>query len=396
MGGNRGAVFHTKRCAGAVVIAGLGLVAACASNDQLRLGSIPESQVRSKASQLFTASREWLAANVSEDGSVPYLLDWPTGVARPGDNDIRQLMTTRLLAELAQRDTTMTHLHARNLRHALSRYYRVIDDTMAYVIFDGKAKLGGMAMALRAIVASPDYHLHADKARRLATGITSLMDSTGALRPWAIEPPYKYDAERLMTFYSGEAILSLLEFWQKEPGNALLEKALRAQAFYIQRYVNHIDRHYYPAYVPWHVMSLSASWRITGDTTYALSAFRLADTLLVLQDTVQYPGRFYNPNYGHFGSPHSSSDGVYTEGIAYALELAIALKQDKRAARYRRALQYALHNLLSLQIQPWEVWGSPNASRAQGAIRIRNRSMQTRVDCTQHTMDAVLQILRVW
>jgi len=46
-------------------------------------------------------------------------------------------------------------------------------------------------------------------------GILSLIDKKGEFHPWLKEPDYEYDKDYLLTFYSGEAILSLVEYYEK-------------------------------------------------------------------------------------------------------------------------------------------------------------------------------------
>jgi hypothetical protein len=102
------------------------------------------------------------------------------------------------------------------------------------------------------------------------------------------------------------------------------------------------------------------------------------------------------PSYPQFGVPHSSSDGKYTEGLAYAYELAQGTGDSTRTRKYNPALQLAIHDLLSLQVTPRDVRREPVRWRALGAFRTRRQSENIRIDGTQHIMDAYRKILAIW
>jgi hypothetical protein len=342
------------------------------------------------------AGRTWLVRNVLPDGRLPYLYDVRADTFAPLDNEVRQLMASRLLAELAIEDSTLRPLHRRNLQYVMTTMYRETPDGSAYILFEGKSKLGGLATAVRTIVASPSYEDYEPHAIKLSVGILSLMEPNGAFRPWFVEPPYAYDADYLLTFYSGEAILALLEIAERSGQHRFFDAATRAQEYYLIRYVHEIDANYYPAYVPWHTLSLAKLYRRTQDRRYADAAFVLNDKLIEIQDTVLYPGRFFNWRHPEFGNPHAASDGVYMEGLAYAYELARLRNDQVRARRYRRAIQWALTNAVGLQLTERDSAILVSPHRSLGAFRTRARSVSIRIDNTQHMLDALRKILAVW
>ena len=360
------------------------------------MGSTPSVDSAVSESR-FRALREraarWLRGALAESGEFRYLFypsrdEFPEG----RNNMIRQLMASRTLADMAARDATLLPLHSRNLTHLFERWYRE-DGDRAYIVFQGKSKLGANAMALRTLVYSPHFDAHRAQAVKLVAGILALQEESGAFRPWYIEPDYVYDADRLLTFYSGEALLALFEYYRKSGDGAVLAAARRGQAFYLDRYVDRMETYYYPAYVPWHTQSLHALYRITGERRYAGAVFTMTDKLLELQDRNRSGspytlGRFYNPATPQFGSPHASSDAVYTEGLAHAYELAVLEGDENRMGRYREALLLGLHNLDNLQYRGRRLYFLRRPHIVDGALRIHITDNKIRIDTTQHALDA--------
>lgn len=120
-----------------------------------------------------------------------------------------------------------------------------------------------------------------------------------------------------MTFYSGEAVVALLELYHKTGNKKRRDAAVLAEKRYLQRYVAAIDRWYYPAYVPRHSIALTMLYNETHEQHYLDALFVLNDKLIdELQDVADSSptrGRFFNPLFAKYGSPHASSDAVYTE-----------------------------------------------------------------------------------
>lgn len=355
----------------------------------------PEKQhLQTMVQQSYDAGEKWLLENIRDKGLFRYIYHPKVDDYPNKNNAIRQLMAARLLAEIVNEKPEHVQLHRRNLQFYLRNWYKE-DGDKAYVYYNSKSKLGANAMLLRTLVWSPDFEKHEEEAQKLAVGILSLMNEDGAFSPWYIAPDYDYDEDYLLTFYSGEALTALVEYYEKTGDMDYLTASVKAQDFYINRYVNEIDTYYYPAYVPWHTISLNKLFMITWDPKYAEAAFAMNDKLLEIQDTTNYVGRFYNPATPQYGSPHSSSDGVYTEGLVYAYELAKMMEDTERMQRYRSAIEIAVPNIISMQYTAETAAQFKRPDRAIGAIKTRIDKTGTRVDCVQHTMDAYRKMMEV-
>ena len=350
----------------------------------------------------YSKALTWFKSAINEKGIFHYLYDAHQDSYSTKNNAIRQLMASRLLAELANEDKSLIKIHRENLEFIFRNWVRKKYDLYFVLLYD-KSKLGANAMLLRTLAVSPLYSEYKSEALKLKNAILASIKDDGSMRPFLVEPAYRYNPEYLLTFYSGEALVALIEYYQREPDPVLFEKIKRSQDYYVKRYVGEIEKNYYPAYVPWHSISLNLMYKITKDKRYAEAAFALNDKLLEIQDTTDHIGRFYNPKTPQYGTPHASSDGVYTEGLVYAYELASLLKDDKRINRYRAALKIAFEHIASLQYTLSNSSHLPKANRAIGAFRIyrtkadaafsERAGSNIRIDTVQHILDAYRKYL---
>lgn len=353
-------------------------------------------QLMKEVTASYQLAEKWFSNSLRTKGIFRYNFLPDENKYSQKNNAIRQLMASRLMAELCQENPKKwLKKHRKNLEFLMKHWYKEDKDTIGYMLYNDKSKLGANAMMLRTLTISPLFDEYRTQARRLANSILALTDEQGAMTPFYIEPDYSYDKDYLLTFYSGEALVALVEYASKIGDMHLLGIAKRSQDYYINRYVTHLDKHYYPAYVPWHTISLNKLYHITKDKKYANAIFALNDKLLEIQDTTQYIGRFYNPQTPQYGKPHASSDGVYTEGLAYAYEIAVLLNDKKHQQKYLKALQHSMKNLATLQYDQLECEHAKFPHRCTGCFRTSATSKWCRIDTGQHIMDAFRKLLAI-
>ncbi len=350
----------------------------------------------SKVDRSKTLAINWLKNNFREKGLWRYIYQPSTDTFPSKNNSLRQLMASRVAAEQAHHDSEFKNIHRENLNFIFDHWYIEESNRLGYIYYNSKSKLGSNAMLLRTLSFSPFYPEFEAEAEKTAAGIISLINDDGSFNPWFIEPNYEYDSDYLLTFYSGEAILALVDYYERSQNPKILEKAIQVQDFYLDQYIEKLEKNYYPAYVPWHTQSLNKLYKITNDQKYANAIFTLNDKLLEIFDRTNYPGRFYNPNTPQYGTPHVASDAVYTEGLAYALEIAQLTGDDQRAKNYRKAITLAVDNLTSLQYCYEESISAEIAQKACGGFRYRVDDERIRVDNVQHAIDAYIKIEEIW
>lgn len=344
----------------------------------------------------------WMLVNMDEDGYFNYEYYPYHEEYSDGNNMIRQLMSSKWLADKAMENEDIKFMHKVNLDYVLKNWYRE-DGGLGYIYFGEKSKIGAMAMALRAISASPYYKEYDEYALKLANTILHLTNDNGSMNAWYIEPDYVYDEERLMRFYSGETILALLDYYEVTGEKKYLDAAVKSQDFYLKEYMENMenDEDYYPAFIPWHSQCLNRFYNLTGDKKYSEAIFKITDKVLEMQNQTGQPyidflGRFYNPETPEYGSPHSASTSVYLEGVVYAYEVA-ELEQDvERMYEYKKSIMLGMHNLMNLQFKGADMYYLSDPQRVWGAIRVSVKDSRIRIDNTQHSLDAFIKIMELF
>ncbi|WP_192356389.1 hypothetical protein [Mesorhizobium mediterraneum] len=331
----------------------------------------------------------WIIRNIGKNGLFTYSINPYTGEKSKKNNELRQLMSSRTIAEMSARNLPLRPVHRRNLSFIMTSWYRE-EGGIGYIEYDGKSKLGANAMLLRTFAASPHFEQYRLKAGAAADGILALQNADGSFRPWLKEPNYPFDAKYLLTFYSGEALVALLEYYFRTGLTCYFDEAARSAEFYLEEYVRNIADNFYPAYVPWHTIAYRHLYELTKAGKFAEAVFTLNDKLLELQDRSYRIGRFFNPATPQYGQPHASSDGVYTEGLAYAFEMALRTGDPVRARRYLDAITISLKNIASLQYREKLDESSLPFYVYRGAIRTNaGKNSWARIDNAQHTIDAI-------
>jgi len=353
-----------------------------------------KEEMKKSAESIRDLALEWLIKNIRGNGLFAYSINPETGEYSTGNNELRQLMSSRILAERSADSDEIMKLHEKNLEFIIMNWYQE-ESGIAYILYDDKSKLGANAMFLRMLSASPHFNRYSTIATAAARGIATLQNSDGSFRPWLKAPDYEFNPDYLLTFYSGEAILALVEYFERSGDKLYLNAALKSAEFYIKKYVQNIEKNYYPAYVPWHTISYAKLYKITNDLKFVNAIFTLNDKLLELQDTTNEVGRFFNPAAPEYGAPHSSSDGIYTEGLAYAFEIADLANDTDRKERYKKSIELSLKNIQKLQYR-LPLPNSPIPFESyRGGIKTNIDNPWTRIDNAQHTIDGMDYLIQI-
>jgi hypothetical protein len=363
-----------------------------AANNQAGKSYSTRSQFLNTVSDSYQHAEKWLMNNIRDEGIFVYLYDPVNDTYAAENNMIRQLMVSRLLAGLAFENPALRQAHKKNLQFIFAHWYRENEKGLGYMLFRKQSELAANAMALRTLVHSPFFSGYSNQAKKIAEGIVSLMNKDGSLEPWfmAIDPEINED------LYSGAAILSLVEYATKSDQAKYLLSAITAQEFYLNKYATFLDQNNYPAGIPWHTISLANLYKLTSRDEYADAVFYLNDALIKFQDTTQVIGRFHQPEYLKSGQPDSSTDGLFTESLAYAYDLAKQKNDFVHQAGYKNAIQLSVKHLKGLQYTKEYAMDSNRKEKVAGAFRISTENQRIRVDCTQHIMNAYRKIMEIY
>ena len=337
---------------------------------------------------------QWMLANLSSGGALPYKY-WPSrGSESPADNAIRRFLGSLAFARLGELrdDNDIRRAARRNLGFNLTRYFHDIGDGQGAIVEPTGAKLGASALAALAILESPAREEFNTQLEMLAAGIRRLADDQGRFRTFFF--PAERDGQN-WNFYSGEALLFWAEALRRSESFApSIEQYMAAFRQCRRRH----RRARNPAFVPWHTQACAAMYAATRDRVFTEFVFEMNDWLLPMQQNEglapDLQGRFYNPKRPDFGPPHAASTGVYLEGLADALALARATGDRNRAEAYGLAIDRGMRNLRQLQFRDHrDAFYVSRKQRVMGALRIETYDNAVRIDSAAHALAAAIKVL---
>lgn len=140
------------------------------------------------------------------------------------------------------------------------------------------------------------------------------------------------------------------------------------------------------AQVCWLPQAAAAVHALSPDPAIARVAFDVVDWALPYQQTSS--GGFLN---NEADSPGCMT-AVYLEGLAAALELAVAIGDRERADRYRAACLAAVRFVDELTYQERDRGMLPAPERAYGGVRFSRTLGEVRTDFVQHAVHALLRL----
>ena len=338
----------------------------------------------------------WMINNIHEDGRMTYKY-WPASATEStANNMIRQWMATVGLTRYgkSESDPEVIALAEKNINYNLENFYHE-ENGYGLIEFRDQVKLGALALAGLALLEHPERDKWQDQEHALQKTIDSLWNDDGSLTSF-----YKPAGDmRFQNFYPGEALLYWAFLYEDNPDPQLLNKFMKSFEYYREWHLQPENRN--PAFIPWHTQAYYIIWKQTGYEPLKDFIFEMNDWLLDVQQWPDDPmyrdtlGRFYDPSRP-FGPPHSSSTGVYLEGLIDAFKLARQTGDDDRMNNYRKAINRGLRSAMQLQFVD-EVdmyYVSPSMlPYVEGGIRTTVYNNEIRCDNVQHNLMAVLKIL---
>lgn len=356
----------------------------------------PKNISRDSVSKLADLAGMWMQNNVHEDGRMTYKY-WPASATEStANNMIRQWMATVGLIRFgkAENDPGVIDLAKNNIHYNLENFYYE-ENGYGLIDFREQVKLGALALAGLALLEHPEREQWVEYEQALQKTIKSLWNEDGSLTSF-----YKPEGDmRFQNFYPGEALLYWAFLYQDNPDPELLERFMKSFEYYREWHLQPENRN--PAFIPWHTQAYYIIWKETGDESLKDFIFEMNDWLLDVQQWPEDPlyrdtlGRFYDPSRP-FGPPHSSSTGVYLEGLIDAFKLARQVGDNERMNNYRKAINRGLRSVMQLQFVD-EVdmyYVSPTMlPYVHGGIRTTVYNNEIRCDNVQHNLMAVLKIL---
>ena len=359
---------------------------------------VPIESVRFETvKSLSNAHIQWFKNNLLEEGRMTYKY-WPSrGAESTSNNMIRQWMATACLGRVARAhdDQELFSRAAQNIRYNLTEYYKEGDDGLGLIEFNGKVKLGAIALAALSMVEHPERQSFARYEHAILRTIDALWHDDGSFTTF-YKSPSVVKKHSNANFYPGEALLLWAAIYDESRDPVLLERFMKTFRFYRQWHLGNRN----PAFIPWHTQAYYKVWKTTQNEELRDFVFLMNDWLLGVQQwesAERFPdtqGRFYDPKRP-FGPPHASSTGVYLEGLIDAHQMAKASGDSGRQEQYRRSIIRGLRSVMQLTfLDDVDLYYVYQKDKVLGGVRETVYDNEIRVDNIQHNLMALLKILR--
>ena len=335
---------------------------------------------------------EWMLNHLNEDGSLNYKYEPSTDSYPDQNNMIRQTMGTWSLARLYTFTKDKKYLDAwnKNMQYNLDNYY--VEDQehdFGYILFDDKAKLGSAAFMLASILETKNPKYEEEK-QKLINFIYYLQQDEGYFRTFYI-PADRNDNQY---YYPGEALLAMMLLYEQTKDKEILKKVDKSFYFYREYFYDTMN----PAFVPWQTQAYYKAYLATGKQEYADFVFEMNDWLVdvMVWDSLEpypdYLGRYYSAEHPDYGPSHAASTSVYIEGLSDAFKLAKKSGDTERAEKYRNAIILGIRSTIELQYGAGTMFYIENKDKARGGIRTTVTDNSIRIDNTQHSIMAFINI----
>ena len=308
------------------------------------------------------------------------------------DNFLRQAGTNYALVSAFEITKDSLALEsAYNSLAYLNKYLFTPHPDTAYYMFRSKAKLGGTALPMLAMLKLREINgdtTYDSRLKALANMILFLQEQygTGEFKSTYIyNGSYTYEKDRgwESNIYPGEAMLALIEMYKAFNDNKYLVSFDRAYEYYSQ---NGHWKHF--SFMPWATIAMSRAAIVTQEEKYASFAFQMTDRILYWQNI-----NSSNQEYGSlFGVP-TVFTSTWMEGTGEALRLASDRGLSQRESEYLDRLMISLDWLLQLQYTQADIEENKYPASAKGGFRRSLIEPEVRIDNTQHAISSILKAI---
>ncbi|MDP8255934.1 MAG: AMMECR1 domain-containing protein [Candidatus Alcyoniella australis] len=257
---------------------------------------------------------------------------------------------------------------------------------------EGKASLGGQALALLTYMDIPDS-LMTDRLRQEMHGFGNALllftsEDGRVYKEWS-QVEKKRLPDKQPIYYPGEAMLALIRFYERTKDPRWLQCAKRIGEYQIQdfRRTGKPDN--------WIIQAMSRLYLIDPQDRYREMAFAMADYNV----NHQHPRARgfshkvwddYIGGYDNSTPPRSTPAGSRTEATDEAYILAVHLNDTAAIERYGQAIYDGIWFDMNQMYRPGNVYFLPYPEKALGCMRGSPVANDTRIDYNQHVFVALL------
>lgn len=238
--------------------------------------------------------------------------------------------------------------------------------------------LGSTAFLMGAMAMLGDDEYRKD-AERMALAIIAKQEDNGRFSTSFIGEDRDIDQQ----YYPGEAMLALMRYYTATKDERAKTAVIKAYDYYKRFWGS--EKH--GPFVPWQIRSFTELYRYEPEQKYVDYVFDLMDWMLDKMPPVSL-----DQGLARAGALRRmyASTGVYTEGLVAAYRMAVQVGDRKRIERYGRAAVGAIRYLVGLQYEPTDVYLFARPEKVLGALAMKPRDNELRLDFTYHGIAAVL------
>jgi len=362
------------------------------------LGQPTEASVR----QAVVEAADYLAGSVRADGRYCYVYLPIQDRCGHDYNLLRHAGTTYSLYQVHREAPNERRLRAaERAMDWLRAQVRLAEGRGAFLLEGDKAKLGGAALALIALV-------EREKAlgdgrdrplmRQLAQFLMSQQREDGYFHSYFAWKPGVRLPEHKSIYYPGEALLALIRLHQIQPEASLLEAAVRGAHYLVHDRWTWAGAELYVPPDAWLAQALVELDVVVSDDAFRDYAYAIVETteMVTLRREEGAPPDFVGGVGNGLADPRVTPTGARNEAATAAWRMARSRGEHTRAAALRRLCLDAAGFQLNQQYRPENSYFLPAPQRARGGFRGSPLQAAVQIDYVQHNVSALLGVLTIY
>lgn len=362
--------------------------------DEISPESYQHLTIDSLKSAIYLGAK-WIVNMQEESGRFNYWYNPidETYSRKSQDNFLRQAGTNYSLLSAFEvlGDSSLLNSSKLNLDY-LNQFLVNTDPDTSYYLYRKKAKLGGIALPMLAMLklkklsGDSTYDLTLKSLANMIIHLQQVYGTGQYKSTYIYNGSYSYEKDTgwESQIYPGEAMLALAQMYEAFKDLKYLESLTNALHYY-----GRDDNWKHFSFMPWTTIAMSKIAILTGDIAFADFAFQMTDRLLYWQNLNEEKEAFGSL----FGVP-TVFTSTWMEGVGEALKLTQHIGDRGREKRYHQQLMISFNWLLKLQYTENDLHNLGLENAALGGFKRSLVEPEIRIDNTQHSISSLIKALQ--
>jgi len=296
------------------------------------------------------------------------------------NNHVRQLgsLWSVIVLKNFLRDNSFDELIEDTLDYYLE--YKICQENYCFLLIDENAKLAYNAFLILSLVNYPRYEKSEELLKSFANGILFLQNEDGSYNTY-----FMSDRNTGVDYYPGEAMLALMQLYEKTRNKKYVESVKRAFPYYMEYWRNNKNT----AFVPWHTQTYLLLYKETKDSEIADFVFEMNDWLI---NNHQIINSSNSEEIGGFPKDNPKcSTSSYMESVNDAYALAKIVRDKEHIEKYRESIKIGTRFILKTQYTPENSGNLTNPDLAIGGFKQSLTNGYIRNDFVQHAIASLMK-----